>query len=285
MNKEKFFALIQYIIPQHFVSKLVGNLAESKLGFIKNTFIKFFLKNYDIKMQEALQEDPFAYQNFNDFFTRQLKPTAREIDENPMSMISPVDGKISQVGVIEAGRLIQAKGIDYSLLDLLGKKQHLSEKFYGGNFATIYLSPSDYHRIHIPLSATLVESIFVPGRLFSVNEATTNYKPKLFTKNERLICIFKDEKGAEFALILVGAMIVGSIETLWSGQITPKSKKPEVLDMQIGNQLFAKGDEIAKFKLGSTVILLTPKSHSSWKSGIIAGEKVKLGQAIGTLCS
>lgn len=283
MNKKSFFVLIQNILPHHFISKIVGRLAESEITFIKNTFIKFFLKNYDIKMEEALEKDAFAYKNFNDFFTRALKKDAREIDAKPLSIISPVDGKISQVGSIENSRLLQAKGIDYSLLDLLGRKKDLADKFYGGNFATIYLSPSDYHRIHIPMNARLVQSVFVPGRLFSVNEATTDYKPKLFTKNERLICIFKDDKGKEFALILVGALIVGSIETLWSGQVTPRSKKLEVLDIKTATQAFKKGDEIAKFKLGSTVIMLTPKNHSSWKSGIIAGEKVKLGQAIGNI--
>lgn len=284
MTKEKFFVFMQNIIPQHFISKIIGNLAESEINFIKNFFIKFFLKNYSIKMDEALEEDPFAYKNFNAFFTRALKPTARTIDENSKSIISPVDGKISQIGIIEDGKLIQAKNIDYSLLDLLGRKKHLAEKFYGGNFATIYLSPSDYHRIHIPLSATLIESVYITGRLFSVNDATAKYKPKLFTKNERLVCVFKDAQGVEFALIFVGAMIVGSIETIWAGQITPKSKKPQVLDMQIATQTFTKGDEIGRFKLGSTVILLTPKSYASWKSGIIAGEKLKLGQVIGNIC-
>lgn len=284
MTKEKFFVFMQYIIPQHFISKLIGYLAESEIGFIKNSFIKFFLKNYSINMDEALEKEPFAYKNFNDFFTRALKATSRTIDRDDKSIISPVDGKISQVGLIEDGKLIQAKGIDYSLLDLLGRKKHLAEKFYGGNFATIYLSPSDYHRVHIPLSATLIESIFIPGRLFSVNESTAKYKPKLFTKNERLVCIFKDAEGVEFALIFVGAMIVGSIETIWAGQITPRSKKQQILDMQIATQTFAKGDEIGRFKLGSTVILLMPKSYVGWKSGIIAGEKVKLGQAIGSIC-
>lgn len=280
MNKAKLFALMQYLVPQHLLSRLVGRLAETEIGWLKNLLIKLFIKQFKINMQEALEEDPTAYKNFNDFFTRQLKPEARQILADSGQLVSPADGVVSEIGSITAGQLIQAKGINYSALRLLGGDLDLARPFLEGSFATIYLSPKDYHRVHMPIGAKLEHSIYVPGQLFSVNQATADNIPNLFARNERLVAFFSTPVGP-MAMVLVGAMIVAGIETVWGGDEAPLRRKVKVTDFTQQPKLdFNLGDEMGRFKLGSTVILLFGKDAIEWQEGLAAGSPVSMGEVI-----
>lgn len=280
MNKAKLFALMQYLIPQHLLSRLVGKLAETEIGWLKNLLIKLFIKQFKINMQEALEEDPTAYKNFNAFFTRQLKPDARQILADSSQLVSPADGVVSEIGDITAGQLIQAKGINYSALRLLGGDLDLARPFLEGSFATIYLSPKDYHRIHMPIGAKLEQSIYVPGQLFSVNQATADNIPNLFARNERLVAFFSTPVGP-MAMVLVGAMIVAGIETVWGGDEAPLRRKVKVTDFTQQPKLdFNQGDEMGRFKLGSTVILLFGKDAIEWQEGLAAGSPVRMGEVL-----
>lgn len=282
MNKAKLFALMQYLVPQHLLSRLVGRLAETEIGWLKNLLIKLFIKQFKINMQEALEEDPTAYKNFNDFFTRQLKPEARQILADSDQLVSPADGVVSEIGSITAGQLIQAKGINYSALRLLGGDLDLARPFLEGSFATIYLSPKDYHRVHMPIGAKLEHSIYVPGQLFSVNQATADNIPNLFARNERLVAFFSTPAGP-MAMVLVGAMIVAGIETVWGGDEAPLRRKVKVTDFTQQPKLdFNQGDEMGCFKLGSTVILLFGKEAVEWQESLEAGSPVRMGEVIGS---
>nr|WP_284046907.1 archaetidylserine decarboxylase [Halomonas llamarensis] len=245
---------MQYPLPHHGLSRLVGKFAECDTPWLKNALIKTFIQRFNVDMSQALEPDSAAYTTFNDFFTRALKANARPIHEG---IISPADGTLSQYGRLQAGQLVQAKGHTYSAQTLLGGDTALAEEFLGGSFATVYLSPKDYHRVHMPMTGTLREMIYVPGRLFSVNQATANYVPGLFARNERLVCIFDTEQGP-MAMVLVGAMIVAAIETVWLGQVTPLSGHPQ--RMQFGQPItLEKGAEMGRFKLGSTVVMCFAK--------------------------
>lgn len=248
MNTEKLFVLSQYVIPQHGLSRLVGWFASTKIPAIKNLFISKFAKKYQVNMSEAKQEDLTAYASFNDFFTRQLKDGARPISET--ALVSPADGAVSQLGKIELGRVFQAKGRDFSVTELLGGDSKRAEPFLNGDFATIYLSPKDYHRVHMPCAGTLTETVYVPGDLFSVNPTTAQGVDGLFARNERLVCMFDTEYGP-MALVLVGAMIVAGIETVWSGQVCPLPKQAQVQDYTQGSIKLEKGAEMGRFKLGT----------------------------------
>lgn len=234
-------------------------------------------------MSEALQEDPTAYANFNDFFTRELKPGAREILADPTQLVSPADGAISELGLLEHGQLLQAKGINYSLTRLLGGNLEKAKPFMGGSFATIYLSPKDYHRVHMPLQGRLLETIYVPGKLFSVNQATADNVPGLFARNERLVCFFETPVGP-MALILVGAMIVAGIETVWDGQVAPPAHKLTLKDFSNPQPVvLEKGQEMGRFKLGSTAILVFGPGAVEWREELQNGTPVKLGEALASL--
>ncbi|MBR9905991.1 MAG: phosphatidylserine decarboxylase [Gammaproteobacteria bacterium] len=247
---QKAFSLLQYPLPHHALSRLTGKFAQCDNPWVKNTLINAFIKRFNVDMSQALEPDPTAYATFNDFFTRALKADARPLGDG---ILSPADGTLSQYGLLQAGQLVQAKGHTYSARTLLGGDTALAEEFLGGSFATVYLSPRDYHRVHMPVTGTLREMIYVPGRLFSVNQATANYVPGLFARNERLVCIFDTEQGP-MAMVLVGAMIVAAIETVWSGQVTPLSGYPQ--RMQFGQPItLEKGAEMGRFKLGSTVVM------------------------------
>lgn len=251
---QKAFSLLQYPLPHHALSRLTGKFAQCDNPWVKNTLIKAFIKRFNVDMSQALEPDPTAYATFNDFFTRALKADARPLGDG---ILSPADGTLSQYGRLQAGQLVQAKGHTYSAQTLLGGETALAEEFLGGSFATVYLSPRDYHRVHMPVTGTLREMIYVPGRLFSVNQATADYVPGLFARNERLVCIFDTEQGP-MAMVLVGAMIVAAIETVWSGQVTPLSGDPQ--RMQFGQPItLAKGAEMGRFKLGSTVVMCFAK--------------------------
>lgn len=278
MSLKKLKVLLQYCVPQHLLSRCIGCLAASRWMIIRTPFIRLFAKAYHIELDEAEREQFSQYESFNDFFTRSLKPDARPIQS--ADYVSPVDGEVSQLGVIEAGRLYQAKGQNYSLTDLLGGNSTLAETYSNGSFSTIYLAPSDYHRIHMPCRGKLKRMVYVPGRLFSVNQLTTKHVPGLFARNERVVCYFDTEYG-ELAMVLVGAMIVASIETVWAGNITPpRAKRAFTWHYKDESAIeLEKGQEMGRFKLGSTVVMAF-ENKVDFVEGLQNGSKVRLGQAI-----
>lgn len=258
MSLDKFKIAMQYAMPKHFISRMVGKLAAAKAGGLTTALIKLFIKQYKIDMSEAKYPDPAHYKTFNEFFTRPLKEGIRPLAEEKDIVAHPVDGAISQLGDVVDGQIIQAKGHDYSLQALLGGNEDNTVPFLGGKFATIYLAPKDYHRIHMPIDGTLSKMIYVPGDLFSVNPLTAQNVPNLFARNERVVAIFETDIGP-LAMVLVGATIVASIETIWAGTVTPPAGKdvfswnyPTKGDNAI---TLKKGEEMGRFKLGSTVIL------------------------------
>ncbi len=273
---QKAFSLLQYPLPQHAISRLTGKFGRCENPWVKNTLIKAFIKHFNVDMSQALEPDPTAYATFNHFFTRALKVDARPLGEG---ILSPADGTLSQYGRLQAGQLVQAKGHTYSAQTLLGGDTALAEEFLGGSFATVYLSPRDYHRVHMPVTGTLREMIYVPGRLFSVNQATANYVPGLFARNERLVCIFDTEYGP-MAMVLVGAMIVAAIETVWSGQVTPLAGNPQ--RMRFGQPItLEKGAEMGRFMLGSTVVTCFTKPVNF--NEIPPGKMVSMGESLGAI--
>lgn len=280
--KDYLFAVIQYVLPHHALSRLIGVLAESEITWIKNPLIRWFSKRYHINMDEALESDATNFASFNAFFTRELKPDAREIDAKPDSIVSPADGVISQFGPIDSGVMIQAKGKDFTVKQLLACDAELADRFQGGQFATVYLSPSDYHRVHMLCDARLRQMTFIPGKLFSVNNATTIYVPELFARNERVVALFDTPDGL-VAMVLVGAMIVASIETVWAGEIAPVRQRLQHYHYgDVPHLDFKKGDEMGRFKLGSTVVILSENPNWTWDSMLQAGDKVKMGQKLAT---
>lgn len=278
------FILSQYLIPQHLLSRLVAKLADSEMPLIKNTFIEWFVRRYNVDMSEAAEPEPRNYPSFNAFFTRPLRAGARTIDMSPQTIACPADGAVSQAGTIENGRLFQAKGQWFSAQELLGGDATLAAEFADGTFATVYLAPRDYHRVHMPVTGTLRQMIYVPGDLFSVNQTTAENVPRLFARNERLVCIF-DTPCGPMAQVLVGAMIVAGIETVWGGQVAPQ---PRTVITQHYNRVpvvvqLDKGAEMGRFKLGSTVIMLFAKDAIRWSETLVAGDPLRMGQPIGVL--
>ena len=281
--KKTLFILFQQIVPQHLLSRLVGRIAECTNPKVKNWVIKKFINHFNVDMSEAERSDPRDYVNFNDFFTRALKPGARTIAEGENTLVSPADGAISEIGKLEFGRILQAKGRGYGVKTLLGGSEQRAKPFINGSFATIYLSPRDYHRVHMPVGAALKEAIYVPGELYSVNQTTAENVDNLFGRNERLVCIFETEQGP-MAMVLVGAMIVAGIETVWGGQVAPMKREPiKVFNTQAEIPLLLeKGGEMGRFKLGSTVILLFPEGDIEWSEHLKQGTPVRMGEAIAT---
>lgn len=281
---EKLFIAFQYLVPQHLLSRLAGKIANCQSKWLKDPFTRWFVDRFDIDMSEAVEEDPCAYATFNDFFTRALKEGARPIDSEKHSIVAPADGAISQLGEIQHGRIFQAKGQSYSTLELLGGANDLAAEFNDGQFATVYLSPKDYHRVHMPLAGKLRSMIHVPGDLFSVNEVTAENVPRLFARNERIVCVFDTDAGP-MAVVLVGAMIVASIETSWAGQITPQLRQIVRQDYdQLNDDItLEKGEEMGRFKLGSTAIVLFPKDVMNWQQDMTVASKTTMGQAMGYL--
>ncbi len=237
-------------------------------------------------MFEAIQTDPFEYATYNDFFTRHLKPEFRPIDANPNSIVSPADGNMAQIGLIKHGQILQAKGHNYSVQSLLGGDLNLAALFNNGSFATVYLAPKDYHRVHMPLTGRLKKMIYVPGKLFSVNSHAAENIPGLFARNERVVAIF-DTVAGPMAVILVGAMIVGSIETKWFGTVTPPhSKVIKTWEYDTNSNIeLSKGAEMGLFKLGSTVIVLFGPQAILWDQGISINLDLKMGSKIGLTIS
>lgn len=270
----------QSLLPQHGLSRFAGWIANCKLAWIKNRLIHGFIRHYDVDMSLALEENPHHYINFNHFFTRALKPEMRPISTRPEDIVSPVDGYISQIGDINENQLIQAKKINYSLEALLAGSAKLATQFSGGTFASFYLAPKDYHRVHMPYPGELKEMIYVPGRLFSVNTKAATELPNLFVRNERVITLFSTAIGP-MAVILVGAMLVASISTTWEGPIAPSSGRHIYHWHYLDNKIsLNKGQELGCFQLGSTVIALFAPNQMAWSSSISA-QKVQFGQCIG----
>ena len=275
---ERLFALLQYPLPHHALSRLVQKLTRLEIAPLAHWIIRTFVRRYQVNMQEAANADIQSYPSFNSFFTRALKPGARPVVSTPAQLACPVDGAVSQAGRIDGNSLFQAKGHDYTLEALLGGDAALATEFSNGSFATIYLSPRDYHRIHMPDTGRLRRTLYVPGRLFSVNSATTRQVPGLFARNERLICIFDTPNGA-MAVILVGALFVGSMETVWGGEA---SKAAAQADFSHTNITLQRGEEMGRFNMGSTVILLFGENAMQLDSGMCADQPVRLGQLLGT---
>ena len=280
MKSGRLFVWLQHVLPQHTLSRLVLRATRVRAACFKNALIRGFLRLYAIDMTEAVQPDPFRYGSFNEFFTRALKPDVRMLAMGPREIACPVDGAISEAGRIDGVRLLQAKGRHYTLEELLASRGW-AKHFEGGSFATIYLAPFNYHRVHMPLEGRLRETVYVPGRLFSVNAATASLVPRLFARNERVLTWF-DTSFGEFALILVGALNVGSIATVWAGDITPAAQRV-VTPLPPQDVRLDKGEELGRFNMGSTVILLFQKDRARWHDDLRAGAAVRLGQSLGIL--
>jgi phosphatidylserine decarboxylase len=274
--------LSQHLAPHQTISKLAWFLAENKNPWLKNYLINYFIKRHNVNMQEAIQTDPFAYASFNEFFTRKLKSTVRPIAIDPMQIISPADGTVAEAGKIEVNQIIQAKSHSFSISDLLGGSSIDSSHFINGNFCTIYLAPHDYHRVHMPIDGNLEQMLFIPGKLFSVSTQTSELIPNLFARNERLVTIFDTQIG-KVAIILVGAMIVGSIETSWEKHISPPHNK-HIRNWNYDHEIkLTKGQDLGLFKLGSTVITLLPNNKVILNKNITRGEKILMGQSIASI--
>jgi len=279
---DKIKVTAQYCFPQHGLSRLVGKLAEAEAGKLSHWLIQKFINHYQVDMSDALHSEASDYASFNAFFTRPLKSGARPIVADAKQLAHPVDGAISQLGQIQHGRIIQAKGHDYSARDLLGGDKALTEEFADGEFATIYLAPKDYHRIHMPCKGKLRKMVYVPGQLFSVNPLTAANVPNLFARNERVVAIFDTDLGP-MAMVLVGATIVASIETVWSGTITPPgAKQVFTWDYQDQDISLNKGDEMGRFKLGSTVVMLFAKDAVEFEASLAPGKATVMGSHFAT---
>lgn len=273
--KKQLFIQAQRVVPQHQLSRVVGKLAASEHPMIKNTVIQAFKAQYGIDMSIAEQSNALKFKSFNEFFTRSLKQGVRQIDTDPHSIVSPADGAISQLGKIEEGDIFQAKGQSFSVEKLIADPQ-LAEPFKNGHFATVYLSPKDYHRVHMPFAGTLTETLYVPGELFSVNQTTAENIPGLFARNERMVCLFDTELG-RMAVVLVGAMIVAGIETVATGKVKPTGH----LELNQHNLFLEKGAELGRFYLGSTAVILFEKDKMQWDAMFKANSVVVMGEALG----
>jgi phosphatidylserine decarboxylase len=274
-------SLTLYPLPQHWISRLVFFLTRQPTR-LKSPAIRWFIRHFKVDMSEAIEQNIERYPTFNAFFTRAIKPELRPIAQQTDALVSPVDAAISQLGNIDAGRILQAKGRDYSLLELLGGRRDWAERFEGGRFITLYLAPRDYHRIHMPHDGQLKHMLHVPGRLFSVAPHTVRAVPRLFARNERVIACFDGPIGY-FAMVLVGALNVAAIETVWHGLVTPpQSKAIRQYDYSDKKITLNKGAEMGRFNMGSTVILLT-QSNIEWEQKLQGMQKLKLGQKIATI--
>lgn len=275
---ERLRSLPFYILPHHAISWCMFRIARVRWKPFKNFAIRIYTWLNSVNLEEAEISDRFGYESLNAFFTRALKAGARPLDKDASNWLCPVDGTVSQAGSIENGRVFQAKGHDYSLLELLGGDEEQAALFNNGKFATLYLSPRDYHRIHMPVDADLVSMTYVPGRLFSVASYTVNAIPRLFARNERVICRFDSQQGP-LIMVLVGAINVSATETVWHGLVT-SSGGIKRFDYPHGGIGLHRGDEMGRFNLGSTVILVTGENFELG-SGIEAGATVRMGRSIG----
>ena len=283
--RDRLFVAMQHALPQHFLSRIVLRVTRIRMWPVKNLLIRSFLRGFKVNMREAALPNPLQYPSFNAFFTRALRHGARATDIDPGALVSPVDGTVSQIGRLDGSKLLQAKGHDYTLEALLDGAPEWAQRFTGGAFATLYLAPYNYHRIHMPIAGTLRAAWFVPGKLFSVNAVTAAAVPGLFAKNERVVCVFEDGPRA-FAMVLVGALFVGSIATVWHGDVAPRSP-PQRADLPLDTSRsplkLSKGAEMGRFNMGSTVILLTPPDLLNWLPKFATGSRVEVGQMLARL--
>jgi phosphatidylserine decarboxylase len=281
---ETLFVALQYLLPHHLLSRLMHSVTRIEMKGFKDTLIRRVIDWYKVDMSEALESDPRAYRSFNDFFTRALRPDARPVAEAANAIACPADGTLSAAGDIEDGYLFQAKDHDYALLELLGGDTALSRLFEEGSFATVYLSPRDYHRVHMPYGGKLKKMVHVPGRLFSVNDTTCQKVPRLFARNERVIALFDTDIGP-MAVILVGAIFVASIDTVWAGTVTPVHQRISSWNYPPTSRAKAitlnKGEEMGRFNMGSTVILLFGKDAVEWMENLSPGKQLKMGEMVG----
>ena len=283
--RARLFVALQYLLPQHFISRLAYRITRSRVPLVKNALIRSFVGNFHPDMSEAEQPDPLQYESFNAFFTRALRAQARPSDPDPAVLVSPVDGTVSQIARMDGSWLVQAKGHAYTLESLLAGDLSWAARFRGGAFATLYLAPFNYHRVHMPLRGALRAAWYVPGQLFSVNATTTAGVPGLFARNERVVCVFGHE-ALTFAVVLVGALLVGSIATVWHGEVTPRTVRGCAdlpLDASRAALNLEKGTELGRFNMGSTVLLLLPPGSSEWLPGLAPGSSVRVGQALARL--
>lgn len=269
--------LAQYALPHRFLSRLAYFAARSEVMWWKNLLIRQVLTHFDVNMDEAQQPDAFAYPSFNAFFTRALKPDARTADADPAALLMPSDGRISQAGRIRAGSIVQAKGQDYTVAELLGNEA-AARPYFDGSFLNVYLAPRDYHRVHMPWRGTLLETLHVPGRLFSVSPATAAGVPRLFARNERLVCHFDCDFGP-MAVVMVGAMLVSGVETVWNGVNIPKyANQPVRRDFRGQDIVLERFAEMARFNYGSTVIVLLPARAGQLVAGLDHQKSVQVGE-------
>jgi len=280
----RLFVALQYLLPQHLLTQAVHALTRSRVRWLKNALIGGFVRRFHPDMRDALQPDPLGYESFNAFFTRALRAAARPADPDPAAVLAPVDGTVSQIGRLDGSWLLQAKGHAYTLESLLAAPgDSWAETFRGGSFATLYLAPANYHRIHMPLAGTLRAAWYVPGQLFSVNAATAASVPGLFARNERVVCVFAAGP-LVFAVVLVGALFVGSMSTVWHGEVTPRYPRTgSALPLEAGEAslTLARGAEVARFNMGSTVILLLPPGKSEWRGSLGPGSTLRVGEMLG----
>ena len=280
---DRMAVLPQYLLPKQAMTLLAGQIAGARGGAMTTRLIRWFIERYRVDMAEAANPDPAAYATFNDFFTRALAPGARPLAD--ADLVCPVDGAISQFGAIEGDALLQAKGHTFTVQALVGGDAALARPFLDGHFATLYLSPKDYHRVHMPCAGRLVRMIHVPGELFSVNPTTARGVPNLFARNERVVCVFESERGP-FVQVLVGATIVGSMATVWHGVVNPP-RPGQVRDWRYEGAKavsLAKGAEMGRFLLGSTLVLLFPKGPLAFNPAWKPGAAIRMGEAMASLC-
>jgi phosphatidylserine decarboxylase len=280
---ERLSVLLQYLLPKQALTALAGRFAGWQGGSVTTAAIARFVRRYGVNMDEAANPDVGSYSSFNEFFTRPLKASARPLAQT--AFVSPVDGAISQCGPIEGDRIFQAKGHSYTTRALVGGDAELAAQYAGGEFATLYLSPRDYHRIHMPCAGRLTRMVHVPGDLFSVNPTTARGVPGLFARNERVVCVFEGEHGP-FVMVLVGATIVGSMATVWHGVVNPP--REGVLRewrYEMGNIELAQGEEMGRFLLGSTVVMLFPKGTMQFNADWTPTRAIRMGEAMGDRCA
>jgi phosphatidylserine decarboxylase len=273
----------QYLYPQHLASSLAFRLTRSRWKPLRTQFIRWFSRCYGVDLSDAIQPDPNAYPDFNAFFTRALRPDARPVDATSNAVVAPVDGQISQCGAIEDGQMLQAKNRYFALNRLLGGDDRRSHGLANGRFVTVYLAPGDYHRIHMPVAGSLQEMVYIPGRLFSVSPATTKVVPNLFARNERVVAFFATTLGP-MVMVLVGAVLVGSIETAWAGQVTPATLRhidTTRYDCEAVPVRLERGEEMGRFNMGSTVIVIFADACVRWRANVLPGHKVRMGESIG----
>ena len=278
---DRAFALLQELLPQHLLSRTMHRLARSETPWVRNAILRTVLRAYpQIDLAEAANPDPFAYPSFNAFFTRALKPGVRPLAGGERDLVSPVDGTMSQLGTVRDGQLLQAKGMHYTASALLADPS-AAVRYEGGAFACIYLAPYNYHRIHMPLAGRLTATRYVPGQLFSVNAATARTVTGLFSRNERVVCEFETALGP-LAVVMVGALFVGSVETVFAGEINPPEKRGgNVASVEAGfGRQFARGEELGRFNMGSTVVLLLGHRATRFADKLGPGSTLRLGQAL-----